>query len=82
LWDRGGRQLVNELTDASGAVLIDPIDDVPVGRQQSQPVPVFDGLQRADPGVEGLFREFRLEPAEALMPERNLHEPTGLSQGR
>jgi hypothetical protein len=82
LWDWSWDQFVDKFTDARGAVLIDPIDDVTVGCQQSQPVPVLDGLQRADPGVESLFREFRLEPAEALMPERNLHEPTGLSQGR
>ena len=65
-----------------GAVLVDPVDDVTIGRQQAQPAAVLDGLQRADPGVEVLFRELRFEAAQALIPERNLHEPAGLSKGR
>ena len=74
LRDRGGDQLVDEFTDAGSAVLGDPVDDVTVGRQQAQATPVLDCLQRPDPGVERLFGELRFQAAEALMPERNLHD--------
>ena len=67
-------ELVEEFADPAGTVLVDPVDDVPVGREQPQAPIVLDGLQRTNPGVERLLRELRFEAAETLMPERNLHD--------
>ena len=79
---RRRHQLVDEFADPRRAVLVDPIHDVPVRGEQVQPAAVLDGLQWTDPGVEGLFRKLRLEPAETLMPERNLHDRRAFRQGR
>jgi hypothetical protein len=70
---RRGNELLDELTDAVRAVLADPVDDVAVGREQPQASVVLDRLQRTDPRVEMLLRQFGLEPTETLIPERSLH---------
>ena len=65
----GGTSSTHDLTDAVGAVLAHPVDDVAVRSEQTQESIVLDRLQRPDPGVEVLFRQLGFEPAEALIPE-------------
>ena len=71
---RRGYELLDELADTLGAVLVDPVDDVAIRGQQPQRFALLDSLQRPNPGVEMLFRQLGFEPVQALVPERSLHE--------
>ena len=51
-------------------MLLEPVNDKAVWRQQAQYGVPFNRLQGADPGVELLFRQFRLQDANALVPKR------------
>ncbi len=51
-------------------MLLQPVDDETIRREQAQQGIVVDGLQRADPGVELLLGELYLQDAEALVPKR------------
>ena len=56
------------------AVLVHPVDDVAVRREQVQSTAVVHGLQRANPGVEMLGRQLFFEAAQALIPESRFHD--------
>ena len=80
-WHRRGHQLVDQLTDALRAILVDPVDHVSIRCEQAQASIVLDRLQRTNPGIEGLFRELRFQTAKTLMPKRNLHNRQTFDQG-
>jgi hypothetical protein len=65
----------DELLDATEEVLLDPGNDEAVRREELQLTVALDRLQRANPGVELLLRDFALEMLETVMPQRALHEP-------
>ena len=49
-------------------VLLQPIDDKPVWREQAQDLAVVDRLQGANPGVELLLGKLRLKDTQTLAP--------------
>ena len=51
---------IDQLGDPTGDVLVHPVDDETVRREQAQRAAVLHGLQRPDPGIELLLRQFRL----------------------
>ena len=51
-------------------VLLQPVNDKAIGRQQPQDAAVVNGLQWSNPGVKLLLRELCLQGAKALVPER------------
>ena len=59
---------VDQLGDPAGDVLVDPIDDEAVRREQTQGVAVLDRLQRADPGVELLLRQLGFQLGKTAVP--------------
>jgi len=71
---RRGHEFVHQFEDALRAVLVHPVHDIAVRREQPQAAPVFHRLQREDPGVVMLGREFLFEAAQALVPESRFHD--------
>jgi hypothetical protein len=55
--------------EAVEAVVLYPVDDETVGRQQSQLVGRFDGLERPDPGIEVVLRKLAFQSVQALFPK-------------
>ena len=53
-------------------MLLQPVNDEAVGGEEAQNGAVFDGLKRANPGVEILLGELRLKIADAAIPKRYL----------
>ena len=51
-------------------MLLEPVYDEAVWRQQAQYGVPFDCLQGPDPGIELLLRQFGLQDADALVPKR------------
>ena len=51
-------------------MLLEPVYDEAVWRQQAQHGVPFDRLQGPDPGIELLLRQFGLQDADALVPKR------------
>jgi hypothetical protein len=69
--DRRGRlgaDGIDELGNPPDDVLIHPIDDEPVRREQPQGAAVLDRLERANPRVELRLRQFRLELSQTAPP--------------
>ena len=60
--------------DPARAVLVHPVDDVSIGREQVESAASLYGLQRSDPGIEMLGRQLFLEAAQALIPECRFHD--------
>ncbi len=49
-------------------VLLQPVNDKPVRREEAQDLAIIDGLQGANPGIELLLGQLRLQDAKALVP--------------
>ena len=60
-------------------MVLDPIYDKTVWRQQSKDRPVVNGLQGTNPGIELLLGQLRLQDADALVPKRRFsgHDSPG-----
>ena len=63
-----GTAAIDELFYTSEIVLIEPVDDKTIGREQFQDRAVLDGLQWPDPGIELLFRQLGLKVANTVIP--------------
>jgi hypothetical protein len=50
-------------------MLLQPINDETIWREQPQYTPVLNGVQRSDPGIELLFGQFLLQTDDAAIPE-------------
>ncbi len=64
---------VDQLADPVRDVLIHPVDDETVRREQAQRPSVLHGLQRPDPRIELLLRQFHFQLRETAAPQRTLH---------
>src|SRR5690606_33321915 len=62
------RLQAHQLLDATEEMLPHPIENEPVGRQQTQGVGTADDLNRLDPGIELLGREFFLQGGNTILP--------------
>jgi hypothetical protein len=58
----------NQFLDPRQGVGAEPIDDITIRRQQAQLPVALDRLQRPNPGIELLLREFALEHAQTAIP--------------
>ena len=63
----------DEFVYSVNTVIVDPIDDKPVGGQKPKRGTVFDGVQRSNPGVELLLGQIRAKLADAAVPDGGLH---------
>ncbi len=60
----------HQLENSLQVVLLQPVDDEAIGRQQPQLVTVLDRLQRPNPGVELLLGQLCLQDAKTVVPQR------------
>jgi hypothetical protein len=68
--DRSLGQCPHQFLDAWQGIGAKPINHIPVRRQKSQlPIPL-DRLERPNPGIELLLREFALEHSQTAIPQR------------
>ncbi len=49
-------------------MLLKPVDDKPIRGQEFQNAAIFHRLQRPDPGIELLLRQFSLKVADTAIP--------------
>ena len=47
---------LNQLQNSLNMVLLEPVDDKPVGRQEAKNAAIIDGLQWTNPGIKLLLR--------------------------
>ena len=62
--------LFHQLENSLQVMLLEPVDDEAIWREQAQRGTFVLGLKRPNPGVELLLRKLRLQNAEAMIPKR------------
>ena len=65
---RLGAHGIDQLGNPAGHIFVDPVDHEPIRREQTQDAAVLDRLQRPDPRVELLLRQFGFQLPETAMP--------------
>ena len=60
---------LDKLRDSINVVLVEPVNDEAVWREQFQRLRVFNRMQRPDPGIKLLLRQLRLQFAYTMIPE-------------
>ena len=64
-----GTQIIQGLRDRLEMMLAYPLENKLVRCQQPQVVTVFNGMQRANPGIELLLWQLALKANQTLLPE-------------